>query len=311
MLNVMRDNLKHLKWVLWIVAFAMVMYLGAYFFNPSSNSPSGQWIAKVNGETIGVTEFQQAARRQDDSLRRQLGQNYEMFRKQLRIGTQVADRLVNQRIMLAEARALGLEVSKAELTQAIHQQFADASGNFVGKEQYLAIIGQSEYGSAANFESQLRADLTVSKWAALMTEAASVSDSEMERLYRSRNEKAAFDYAFVAAGAQVTSTAVSDAELEAWYRSHADSYRRGEARKIRMLVVERQAQIAKSPVTDAEVKAFYDAHPSDFSRPEQRRATHILFKVADGTSDADKRSIHDLAQSVLLASRSTCSRPPG
>ena len=31
MLNVMRDNLKHLKWVLVVVAFAMLLYLGSFF----------------------------------------------------------------------------------------------------------------------------------------------------------------------------------------------------------------------------------------------------------------------------------------
>ena len=31
MLNVMRDNLKNLKWVLWIVAISLTLFLGGGF----------------------------------------------------------------------------------------------------------------------------------------------------------------------------------------------------------------------------------------------------------------------------------------
>lgn len=299
MLNVMRDNLKHLKWVLWLVAFAMVMYLGSYFFDSKNGGPSGSWVARVNGEEIGAGEFLRAARREDDQWRRRLGAQYDTFRKQLRIGSQVADRLVSTRIMLAEARALGLDVSKAELAETIQKQFSDATGRFVGKEQYLLILQQNDYGGAADFESQLHDELLAQKWAALVTQSAEVSDAELERLYRSRNEKAAFDYVFVPSGAQNASTSVSGQELESWHGAHPDRYRRGEARKVRIVVVERQAQMAKVKVSDDDVRAAYQTNQAEFTRAEQRRASHILFRVEQGASDEDRRSIRELAQSVL------------
>ncbi len=50
MLNVMRDNLKHLKWVLVVVALAMLGYLGSYFDPRVRNgSLSSDWAAKVTG----------------------------------------------------------------------------------------------------------------------------------------------------------------------------------------------------------------------------------------------------------------------
>ena len=50
MLNVLRDNLKHLKWLLWVVAASMTLYLGAYFFRDSGRGgTTADWAAKVDG----------------------------------------------------------------------------------------------------------------------------------------------------------------------------------------------------------------------------------------------------------------------
>src|SRR5262245_47288222 len=43
MLNVMRDNLRHLKWVLIVVAVAMLGYLGAYFDPRAYRRSSRDW----------------------------------------------------------------------------------------------------------------------------------------------------------------------------------------------------------------------------------------------------------------------------
>src|SRR5580765_6241292 len=52
MLNVMRDNLRHLKWVLVVVALAMLGYLGSYFdTRQRADTPTG-WAAKIDGEAI-------------------------------------------------------------------------------------------------------------------------------------------------------------------------------------------------------------------------------------------------------------------
>ena len=51
MLNVMRENLKSLKWIMWIVAISMVGYLGSFFFDGTAqNSGGSAWAAKV-GQT--------------------------------------------------------------------------------------------------------------------------------------------------------------------------------------------------------------------------------------------------------------------
>jgi peptidyl-prolyl cis-trans isomerase D len=299
-LNVMRDNLKHLKWVLWIVALSMLLYLGLYFNNGSTGGRAGgDWAARVDGVAISSDRFLDAARRQDDAYRRMLGPQYDQLKTQLHLGTQVVQQMVNDEIMRNEARKLGLDASPAEVTSRIlaDPSFHDQSGQFIGKERYTQIVGRAWRGGVADYERTLADAVAVEKWMSLVTEPARVTDQEVERLYRARNDKAAIDYVVVPKGEQPAG-AVSDAELAAYYQQHADRYRQGEGKRIRYILVDRQAQVGKVPVTDEEVRGFYQANQAEFQRPEQRRASQVLFRFPPVATESDKRAIHDLAESV-------------
>lgn len=303
MLNVMRDNLRHLKWVLVVVALAMLGYLGSYFDPRVRNAGmSADWAARVDGHAIPTQEFLQVARTQDDYYRRLLGGQYEQMKKTLRLGTQSIQSLIDRQLILAEARALGLSTTKEAISKAIleNPNFKDpSSGSFVGKERYADFISQNYDGGVEGYERRLADDLLAQKWMDVVTASARVSDADLEQAWRERNVRAAADYVFVPASPAQADAAVDAAAVSAWYGSHTGDYKRAESRKVRLVVVDRQAQVAKAKVSDADVKADYDAHAAQYARPEQRRARHILFKLPAGGSAADKAAARDQAAAVL------------
>lgn len=302
MLNVMRDNLKHLKWVLVVVALAMLGYLGSYF-DPrvKRGGPSGDWAARVDGQAISTKDFLEIARTQDDYYRKLLGGQYEPMKKNLKLGSQAIQGLVDRQLILAEARALGLSTTKEAISKAIveNPDFKDPSGNFVGKDRYADFIGQNFDGGVEGYELRIAEDLLTKRWLQVMTASARISDAEIEQAWRSRNVRAAADYVFVPASSGPADGNVDASTLAAWHASHQDQYKRPEARKVRLIVVERQAQVANAKLSDADVKSDYDAHASEFSRPEQRRARHILLKFPEGASETQKASAREQAASVL------------
>jgi peptidyl-prolyl cis-trans isomerase D len=298
MLNVMRENLRHLKWLLVLVALSMLLYLGYYFQGGGRASES--WAARVNGQPIRAQDFLAEARREDDRYRRAFGAQYEQLRKQFQIGRQVIQRLVDQRIMLEEARKLGLQGTEEELRQRIltHPAFRDEAGRFIGKERYLSVVRRIWEGGVEDFERRLAEEIAIQKWIELVTEPVAVSDAELERIERSRTEKVSFDYVVFPSSEETYSTSISDREIESFYRAHPDRYLRGEGRRIRYLLVDRQAVASKIAVPDAEVEAYYRANEASMHRPEQRRARHILFRIPPGASEGDRMSIRNLAESV-------------
>ena len=80
MLNVMRDNLKHLKWVLWGVAASMLLYLGAFFDWRGSAATGTDWAARIDGHVITAQEFLEVARSQDERYRSLLGPQYDQMK---------------------------------------------------------------------------------------------------------------------------------------------------------------------------------------------------------------------------------------
>jgi peptidyl-prolyl cis-trans isomerase D len=302
MLNVLRDNLKHLKWLLVVVALSFLFYLGAYF-DPRSytKGSAADWAAKVDGTSISTQEFLTVARRQDEYYRRLLSGQYEQMKKSLQVGTQAIQNLIDRRIVLADAGKLGLSATKDEISKAIldNPSFKDPSGNFVGKDRYTEFVGANVDGGVEAYERSVGEDLLFRKWSDVVSSGAQVSDAELQRIWTSRNVRAAADYVYVPASAVTFDTKVTPADASAWYAGHRDDYKRPEARKIRLVVVDRQSFVPKTNVTDAEIKADYDQHTADYTRPEQRHARHILLKVPAGGGAADKESMRSLAGSVL------------
>jgi peptidyl-prolyl cis-trans isomerase D len=303
MLNVMRDNLRHLKWVLVIVAVAMLGYLGSYF-DPrvKRGGASADWAARVDGQTISTQELMEVARTQDDYYRRLLGAQYDQMKKSLKLGSQSIQTLVDRQLVLSEARALGLTATKDAVSKAIleNPSFKDPSGNFVGKDRYADYIGQNFEGGVEGFERRLADDILAKRWFDVMTASTRISDPELEAAWRQRNVRAAVDYVFVPSSTAPADQSVDAATMSAWYASHTNAYKRKEARKVRLVVFDRQSQLANAKVDDAAVQANYDAHTADYERPEQRRVRHILFKLPPGASPADKTKVHDQAAAVLL-----------
>lgn len=304
MLNVFRENLSHLKWVLVLVALSMVLYLGYYFIDDDTTMPTEGWAAKVGDRVVSADEFLRAARRQDDFYRRLLGPQYEQLKPQIRLGDQVVQSLIDRRIALEEAAKLGLDATNEEVARRITADptFRDAAGNFVGKERYLEIV-RNFWGSETSYEQAVAEDLTVDKWFRLVSEPARVGDDELEATYRARNEKAQLDYAFVPSASRNVPTTVTPAEALSWLRAHEDEYRRGESRRLKVLVLDRDSILEGVEVAEAEIEAYFRDNAAQFQRPERRRASQILFRVPAGSEEADRRAVRDLAESVAARAR--------
>ncbi len=306
MLNVMRDNLRHLKWVLVVVALAMLGYLGSYF-DPRSPSSGGasDWAARVDGRTIPAQEFLEIARTQDDYYRRLLGAQYEPMKKSLKLGSQAIQTLVDRQLIITKAREMGLKAPDSAVSKAIleNPNFKDPSGNFVGKQRYEEFIGQNYDGGVSAYEQRIREDILTQTWIEVMTASVSISDAELEQAWRTRSVRSAADYVFVPSSSIPYEKSVDAATLSAWYAAHSNDYRRTESRKIRLLVIDRQSQVPNTKVSDADIKADYDARAAEYARPEQRRARHVFFRLSPGADENDKASVRAAATAALDRAR--------
>lgn len=307
MLNVLRESFKntpYLKWILMLVGASLILYLGSYFVSGSGPSQA-DWVARVNGVEIGQREFRDTARRIDQNYRQLFGSNYERFRDSLQITQQALGTVIDKELIRQDAERMGLETSAAELAEQIrnYPSFQDADGQFIGTQRYKQLVDQTFGGGHLAFERTLADEALADKWAKLVTQPVSVSDDELERIFRKRTEKTGIEYLLLASTAQDVPGELADDELRRWYDEHLDEYRRGEGRRIRYVLIDRTAQQELVEVTVEAVREYLEANASLYAHPEQRRARSILLRLEAGISEEDRAAVRSVAETLLVRLR--------
>lgn len=304
MLNVLRENFKqgpYLKAVLVAVAAGLVLYLGSYFACDTAGAAAADWAARVNGREIKVRQFLSAAREMDQYYRQLFGTNYDQLRATLQLGQQAIESLIQQEIVLQDARRLGLSSAAAEVAEQIRTdpRFLDAAGQFIGTERYRQLVDRGVSGGVGAFELELADGLLAAKWRSLVTQSVTVPDADLVDAFRQRTVKTGVDYVLVPTSGQAVETHVGPAELQHWYDTHLDDYRQEAGFKVRYLVVDREAQRAKVEVSQEQIRDYYTANSSRYQHEEQRKARHILFGLQPDAVESDRLRARKSAEAAL------------
>jgi peptidyl-prolyl cis-trans isomerase D len=291
----MRENLKSMAWILWVVVailFGLVFFQwGGYSRRQTRDTDAA---ATVGGESISYGEFQREYQNLEARFRDAFGERYNSdIAKQFNLPKRALDQLIDRRIMLREARNVGLTVTDGEVREAILELgvFKDESGRFIGTEAYNRLLRANRM-TADEFESAKRDDVLLDKLNGVLAETSFISDSEVEQAYRDETERVKIRYVELPA-TQVGEVEVEAAEVESYFAEHRSDYELPERRVVDYLLVDTVKLRQEVEIPEEELRAYYDDHPDEFTREEQVRARHILFKVTPERGDEQARE--DLA----------------
>jgi peptidyl-prolyl cis-trans isomerase D len=292
MLKTMRDSFHQLKWTLFAVIIVFV--LGFVFFSGSNTGSSardaGTVVARIGDQTITAAEFDGIYRRRVQALQSQYQGNLtpELIRA-MDLPHQVLDGLVEKALRLDAARRLHLSVSDDELAQAIAAVSAfQENGKFAGRETYERVLRANGLTSD-RFEEDMREQLLMEKYSALVRASVFVSDADIQREFANRNEKASIEYIKIASARLDSATEPTEADVKAYYDKNRERYRAPEQRRIKYLLVDSARIRAKIVAPESELKADYERRKDSFEAPDQVVAAHILIRVnAAGGPTADE-----------------------
>lgn len=304
MLKVFRDNLKHLKWILVFVVLVFIFFVWADFGTGIGNQgPGGPQVAAYVGDgEVTLTEFERQYRQLEGLYSQIYGDRMTPELARMRgLPMQALNMAVNQEILLAEARDMGLEVTDDELRDNILQEqtFQDEQGRFVGEERYQELVrNRLGYASSSLFEQSLREELLVRKLQDILKANLYISDKEVEDAYREQVERARIRYVQLPRSRFTQSVQVTDTEIKDYFAKHTQEYRLPEQREAAYLLVDPALLAAKVPADEAAQRAYYQEHREEYTQPEQAHARHILVKT-EGRTDADAQKILEGARARL------------
>ena len=280
MLQSMRNNLKSLSWILWLVVIALSVYVFANWGAQGQLGAPTSVVAWVDGEEILYKEFVEQYRSLDDRYRQMYGNQYSQeMAKVLGVPRQALDSLINTRITLREADRLGIHVSQEEVKNRILELpvFKDEKGQFVGKDKYRRFL--EGYGQRVQeFEEGMANDIVASKLGDLIASSVVVTPEEVERVYRERNESIGFDYVtFMPANyLETAKAAITDEEARAYYDEDSEQFRTPLKRRIDYVRLTPTEFRDRVELEEGSVAAYYDENLDKYTEEEQVRASHIL-----------------------------------
>ncbi len=287
MLKVFRDNLKNLAWILWAIIALFVLALAADFGASVKGRLNETSVARVGNDTVSRQEFQRAYENMTNFYRQIYGdQLTPEVEKQMY--KQALSQTVVQKILLAEARRLGLTVTDGELRDRIlsFPNFKDDKGQFVGADAYSRAIEGSLHVKVADFEAELRNELLQKKLNDALAANLFVGEDEIQQAYRNQVERAKIRYIKLARASFSQQVTAPDSEVAAYFQSHKAEFSLPEQRELAYLLVDGAQLAAQVSPSDQELRSFYDAHKAEFTQEEQVQARHILVMVNDKRNDA-------------------------
>jgi peptidyl-prolyl cis-trans isomerase D len=274
MLDTLRANSRS---VLTYVLFGIIIVVFVVSFGPGSKGCSGDagtvqtWAAKVNGETVSPTEFDQQYIQLARMYQQQGAPDLNAL-LQTRLRQMAMDQLIQRELVDQEAQRQGIVVSDDEVSSAIKAVPGFQSEGRFDVELYRRAVTNA-YGSPGKFEERLRKDLAYQKMVALLRGTAKVTDDEVKDAWVAENDRIDLELARFPRALARAEVKVTDAQVKDY--------------------------VAKE---SAKLEAYYKAHESRFDRPRRMRARHILVAVAENApqeaQEAAKKKIDALAERV-------------
>jgi len=267
--------------ILLVVCVSMVWYLVPSASTLGIGAPTAAGVVgTVAGEDIRTTDVEQQAKRMVEQQFPRGGAQAQML---LPFFAQRAfDNLVNEKVLLVEARRLGLKATDDDLRDYLHQgqlgQMIFPNGNY-SQEAYEDLVSRNGY-TIPQFEELLKEEILINKIRSLVSSTASVTDAEVRDQFEKRNTKIKFDYAVVKKDEILKGLHPADAELKAYFDLNQKNYINSipEKRQLKYVVFDTTKLLAQTQVTQQDLQTYYDQHREEYRVPEQVNVRHILIK---------------------------------
>lgn len=299
MLTTMRQSIRSLQSILWLVIAAFVVTIFyAWGKGGAANNPAGI-LAWVDGEEILYRDYNHELQNLALSLQQAAGgeQLDPETIERLGLRQRALDSLIQRRILAHAAASIGVEVSDAELSDAIRAIPTFQEGGLFRKDYYDAFLRNRRL-TADVFEANQRELIQAFHLAQLVGGALTVTDAEIADAYRLQGESLKVEYCLLTPERLRGRVEVSEEDLTAYHAAHPERYQAAEEARIAYLTF-RPADFEEGITpTDDELRDEYENHLEDFEAQETVRARHILLRVADDADDATVAAVQARANEL-------------
>ena len=297
MLKLFQNQGKILRWtmgiILFLVAGSMIITLVPNVFGPAGPG-AADVLAEVDGVPVTTGDV-------EVELREQRANNVPAAAIAMIAGNTI-DALIAERVLFAEAAALGLVPTDEELAAWIREQLPDVlfpDGKYIGADAYHRFVRQQFRRTVPEFEREILYNIAISQHLRqLVTDSVSVSEDEIKRRFHEENDTIQIEWASVDSGSVRDEITATPEQLREYFEANKLRYRHPERRPLKLLTIGPDAAVSDHEIADAEIDLYYSQNQYRFENPERVKVRHILFMTM-GKSEEESEEARTQANAVL------------
>jgi len=311
----MFDNLHNFtkSWGARLLLFFIVLSFaagGLRFYLGGHASPGV--VAKVNGEPIREIELLRVMKDEEARLRNIYGASFDPRAiDQNMLRQQALSRLIEQTLLLQEARKEKLAISDEQIKKAVASMPAFQENGVFSYERYKALLANNSY-TPAEFEEAIKnasiiqqlvapyLAFTPPSWLAIDYQQL----AEEQRIIR-----------LSMLSADESAVKVTEEESRNFYELNPQKFLRPARARLRYLLLDAGvSQQSPQSFSEEEQRNYYKSHIDQFSQPEKRKVRHILVpdeKQAKAIYERLKADPNTFAEEAKKYSADEGSRPQG
>ncbi len=295
MLRLMREQAG--SWLIKVLLGAIVIVF-VFWGVGSFRSQRGDRIATVNGDPITLDEYRNTFDNLVDQLRRRFGNNLDgdMIEK-LQVKKQALNQLINNTLLLQEAKRLKFRVSDTELAGAISEIPAFQEAGRFDNRLYRNVLERLRM-TPEEFEVAQRNGIMIEKLSTLVTSGVKISDQEAMEWFNWANASVNIDFALFEPD-HYKDVNPSLEETKTYFESHKENYKTEAMVKIRYLHFSPDEYRSKVTISDEELLEYYNENQEAFKTPKTVEARHILFRVDENATPEAVKKIQERELDIL------------
>ncbi len=234
-------------------------------------------VARVGDMRIDLPEAQNAARRQLQTLQRQLGASFEPTPEVRRaVAQQAVEALITQRSLLAEASQLGAVAPPAAVRDYIFAipSFQGGDGRF-SRVILNSFLRQNDL-SEAEFLAMVTNDLVRQQLSGAVRAGAAGPDAMTTPLLAWQQERRIAELVELPFFAAAEPEAPTEEQLRRFHENNADRFSAPEYRDATVAVLNVETLAGQVDVPAAQIAEAYNQRRAQFDTPERREIEQVL-----------------------------------
>ena len=288
----------------WIIIFFLGLIILSFivFYGAGKlHEPTSVQVAEVNGEAISQQEFSLAYERAVDRYRQILkGSLTPEMLKGLNLKGSLLEEMIRNKLVLQEARSLGLTATDEDLVQHLSQAPEFQVGGRFNKEHYLQILRANQI-LPAQFEADQRDQLTMQRLYGVVLDAVHVTEAEVRDRYRIDQEKIDLSFVKLPISDFAVQVKLTDDEVQKYYERNKESLKEPLRIQLEYLSYPFEKFLASADVSDKEIEEYYQTHRED--KFHNRREAKVRYISVPITDEDQKKGGRPRADEIVNAAR--------